>query len=153
MSYFKLPEKNKQFIITIGTVVIYGAIFAITDTLFPEIPGDIKRKITQGGLFVIFLSGLLASQSFLWHSKVQHNKELAEMEIEKSEENLKVLEAHAKSTPTDLAQPIKENNQKLMTAKSKLEEVNNHPYTLIFSGKLSVFLLGLGTLLSIVGAG
>ncbi|MBA6383647.1 hypothetical protein H4J45_09700 [Colwellia sp. BRX10-6] len=153
MSYYDLPTKRKQFGVTLGTLIVYAIIFIITDTLFPEIDADIKKKLSQLGLFTIFISGLLASLGYLWASKVQHNKDIAEIEIAKHEENLEILQVKLSGNPSNLAPVIKDNQEKLENAKNKLMEVNKHPDFLLFSGKFSLAVLALGTLLCIIGEG
>lgn len=153
MSYYVLPTKKKQFTVTIGALIVYGAIFFATDTLFPEIDTELKKKLSQLGLGAIFVSGLLASLGYFWASKVQHNKDQAEAEISKYEENLTILRVSLADNPSDLTPAIKSSEEKLEVAKAKLIEALNHPQFLIFSGKFSVGILALGTMLCIVGEG
>ncbi|MEC8485251.1 MAG: hypothetical protein VXY99_15645, partial [Pseudomonadota bacterium] len=109
--------------------------------------------LSQAGLGTIFVSGLLASLGYFWASKVQHNKDLAEIEISKYEENLTILRVGLADNPSNLAPAIKHSEEKLYTAKEKLAEAANHPKFLVFSGKFSVAILALGTMLCIVGEG
>jgi hypothetical protein len=153
LSYFELPSKKKQLWVSIGTLIVYGIIFVIADTLFPEISPEVKKKLSQGGLFTIFISGLLASQGYFWASKVQHNKDIAELEIEKYKEHLEILISQQNELPGNFSKPIANNKSKLTIAKAKLIEVNEHPTFILFSGKLSVAILALGTLLCIIGEG
>lgn len=132
LSYFELPTKKKQLLITIGTLIVYGIIFFIADTLFPDISPEVKKKLSQGGLFTIFVSGLLASQGYFWASKVQHNKDIAELEIEKYKEHLEILESQQNELPGNFSKPIENNKNKLAIAKAKLDEVNSHPTFLLF---------------------
>ncbi len=153
MNYFELPDKKNQLIFTVVTLAVYAIIFFIANTLFPEISPEVKKKLSQVGLFTIFISGLLASQCYFWASKVQHNKDIAEFEIKKYKEHLKILESQQNELPGNFETPIADKKSKLEIAQAKLIEVNEHPTFILFSGKLSVAILSLGTLLCIIGEG
>lgn len=153
MSYHILPKKTKQAVITVLTLIIYSIIFGLLKTTFPDISIELKRYLSQYGLFVIFASALLASISIFWSSKVQHNRDLAESEINSSSENLRVLELQIAQLGIDLSESIKHNEEKRYIANEKLREANAYPEFVRFSGYFSIAVLAVGTLMCVVGAG
>ena len=153
MSYYDLPTKKKQAAVTIGITVVYGVSFYFMKTSFPELTDEIKMYLTQFGLMVIFVSGVLAGISFFWSGKVRHNREFAIKEIEISNENIEILNSMREQLKTDFSSSLNINNKRLMEAQRNLKQANEHPEFIRFSGGLSLVFLGVGTLMCVVGAG
>ncbi|PCJ29303.1 MAG: hypothetical protein COA99_19580 [Moraxellaceae bacterium] len=153
MSYNNLPTKKKQLIVTIGTLISYGVIFYGMTTTFDEIDDNTKLFLTQYGMMVIFTSAVLAGIGFTWSEKVHQNRTLAESEIKRTTTTIDILKAQERQLNIDLGIPGKKNYEALSNAKRELEKVNEHPEFVTFSGQLSLFVLGVGSMMCIVGAG
>lgn len=153
MVYYELPTKKKQAIVTAIVLIGYGAVFYGLKTRFPDVPEDMKLFLSQYGLLVIFVSALLASIGVFWSAKVRHNKDVAESEMRIAETNLAILKSQAEQLQIDLSGPIQENEGKLKIASQRLQEVEDHPSFINWSAGGSIFVLALGTLMCVVGAG
>ena len=153
MSYHKLPTKLKQFTITTATLIVYGVVFFNLKTEFSSIEKETKLWLTQYGLFVIFASALLGTVGVFWSSKVRDNKSLAEDEIYTAQLNLTVLESQQRDLAINLEVAIKENRLILKNAEENMVIVKAYPSFVDFSGRFSILVLGIGTLMCVVGAG
>ena len=153
MKYYNLPSTKNKIITTLIIVFVYGVAFYFMDTLFPGISIECKKKISQFGLLFIFIAGLFASLGFVWSAKVRHNLNIASLDIEQSEENLTICENLPEQVKRGLVDIISDNEQRFNEATKHKKEAEKFPKYLEFFGVISLFFLGLGTLLCIIGEG
>jgi hypothetical protein len=149
--YYKLPTVRRQFLVTLAALVVYVVGIASSDIFLPELSELAKKKFTQVGLAVIFISGLLAGLGFVWASRARHNERLANEEVKSRSLAIKLLESQAHAN-IDVQSSLAEAKERVKIANENLEDVSKMPAFFEFFGATSLILLEIGTLLCYVGA-
>ena len=153
MTYFKLPSKTRQTVITVVVLASYVSMMWFMPTFFPDLEPDLKKKLSQIGLAVIFTSGLLAGLGFVWGSKARHNLEVAGVERRRLQDTIDILNVQASHLGISFQNQIQNAQRQLSVALQEEKKAKEFPTVLSYSGNLSLFVLAVGTLLCIVGEG
>ncbi|WP_421718145.1 hypothetical protein [Algiphilus sp.] len=153
MQYHDLPNKRTMWLILVANILGFGMLFLGRDTLFDEIGIDCKKKLTQIGLCLLYLAGLLGGLSFFWVSKFRTNITIAETEISRIQGHIDILTEQELENNVDRSQSLTHCQNQMKDAQDKKAEAEDFPKFLEHFGRASYGFFSLGTLLCIIGAG
>lgn len=151
--YILLPTKSRQTIIIATALVGYIALLATGSFLFPHLPDQTKKTLTQIGLVVLYIATLNAGLAFVWTSKARRNIDLANATIKDCNSRLQLLNTQTQLLGQSFAPQIAAANDEVKEANSQLVLATSLPSVYDWAGSISMILVACGTMFCFVGAG
>lgn len=151
MSYpHKLPTFRKILLNFASYSAAYVALFALGKFGFPEIPVEVRLKLNQIGITMVYVAGLLASLTFYWSSKARENASISAERITSLTEQIGLLEKLSKELRLC---HLRSHQEELVSRSEEQEAIKAaaiaYPMTLEKAGIVSVFALAAGTMLQL----
>ena len=147
----KLPTYRRMLLVLATYVVFYGAFLWVADLSLKDVSSGVRLRLSQYGVFTVYVAGLLAGLGFFWSSKARENAQVASQKIsvlnfqQKLLADLQAEQGH--QFQERIEQLVIEQEQEQRT----LAEAQRFPNTLEQLGFVSLLVLAAGTMLQLLG--